>query len=242
MNRLIRTITSLNNRGYAIDSAKKLHGGINSHVYQIDCKNGNRYALKLYPITTKNDLRNRYLTEKTFLEYINKCGANNVPLIVESCAKGRWNLLSWINGKKIKRLSKRDFKSIAIFIQKLNKIRDVKIGAQLDMASEGCISLGEMVEGVSLQIQDFKRLESKTQNAYDMQRWIIEQLEPKYIKDAKILLDRSKLSHWENIKEERIASPSDIGIHNMMRQKKEIIFYDFEYAGLDDLSKLTKII
>ena len=40
--------------------------------------------------------------------------------------------------------------------------------------------------------------------------------------------------------EDIIISPSDIGIHNMLRSKSGIIkFIDFEYSGLDDIAKLA---
>jgi thiamine kinase-like enzyme len=35
-----------------------------------------------------------------------------------------------------------------------------------------------------------------------------------------------------------IVSPSDLGFHNILKYKKKLYFYDFEYAGLDDPIKL----
>jgi hypothetical protein len=40
--------------------------------------------------------------------------------------------------------------------------------------------------------------------------------------------------------EERIISPSDFGFHNcIIKENKEIIFIDFEYAGWDDPAKMV---
>ena len=239
MDRLARAIDNIRHSGYTVNSAVKLNGGINSNVYKIICNDGDKYALKLYPAPTKSDIRNRYLTEKKFLEYVYKCGARNVPLIRESSLEENWCLLSWIDGQEIYRLEKKDFKRIAKFIQKINQTHDLREAAELNVASDACISLNQMIESISLKIQDMKKIKPNTIDAYEMKNWIIEQLEPKFLRDIKTLLDKTQLSHWECIEKEKIASPSDMGIHNMLRRAEEIVFYDFEYAGLDDLSKLT---
>ena len=33
-------------------------------------------------------------------------------------------------------------------------------------------------------------------------------------------------------------SPSDFGFHNVIKKKKKLFFFDFEYAGMDDPVKL----
>ena len=39
-----------------------------------------------------------------------------------------------------------------------------------------------------------------------------------------------------------IASPSDLGVNNLLFNGDRLFFYDFEYAGLDDLSKFFTFI
>ena len=48
-----------------------------------------------------------------------------------------------------------------------------------------------------------------------------------------------KCRYWDDIRDHAIASPSDIGIHNILRTSGGLFFLDFEYAGRDDLSKLA---
>ena len=43
-------------------------------------------------------------------------------------------------------------------------------------------------------------------------------------------------SWWKE--KEFIVSPSDIGIQNCLRSSNNLVFIDFEYAGLDDMAKL----
>ena len=44
---------------------------------------------------------------------------------------------------------------------------------------------------------------------------------------------------FDFLNSERVVSPSDFGFHNCIRQHDgSLIFYDFEYAGLDDPAKL----
>ena len=55
-----------------------------------------------------------------------------------------------------------------------------------------------------------------------------------------MLLDnKSTCNHWQNLKSFAIASPSDVGIHNTLKQQKKLYFIDFEYSGIDDFSKLA---
>ena len=45
--------------------------------------------------------------------------------------------------------------------------------------------------------------------------------------------------NWCNEYEPRYVSPSDIGLHNMIKTEDgKIHFIDFEYGGIDDISKL----
>ena len=38
--------------------------------------------------------------------------------------------------------------------------------------------------------------------------------------------------------EERCISPSDVGFHNIIKSKNNLIFFDFEFSGIDDPFKL----
>ena len=42
---------------------------------------------------------------------------------------------------------------------------------------------------------------------------------------------------WDIQRNELIVSPSDLGLHNMIKNKEAYYFIDFEYAGLDNPKK-----
>ena len=46
-------------------------------------------------------------------------------------------------------------------------------------------------------------------------------------------------THWKSMSDQRIISPSDMGVHNTLRTQEGVKFIDFEYAGYDDLAKLV---
>ena len=44
---------------------------------------------------------------------------------------------------------------------------------------------------------------------------------------------------WANKNKSLIISPSDVGIHNIIKTARGHVFYDFEYSGYDDLAKMV---
>ena len=66
MDRLQIALDDLNRKGYTFTSLKRLSGGINSAVFQVKTIDKSKYVLKLYPMPSINDPRNRCLTEKNF--------------------------------------------------------------------------------------------------------------------------------------------------------------------------------
>ena len=71
------------------------------------------------------------------------------------------------------------------------------------------------------------------QSNYTLHKYINNSIEDAMKKAIKYI---SKLVEAEE--NELIASPSDIGIHNTLMNQGKLFFFDFEYGGLDDMSKL----
>ena len=240
MTRLRQALDDLNQRGYALGSLKKLSGGINSAVYQAKGSDAMNYALKLYTLPSSNDPRNRCRTEKDFLNYLQSCQIHNTPTLIESNISAGWTLISWIEGEKPTSLQAADLQRIADFIHSINKASAETVRSELQPASEACQSLPGLIASIAERI---KRLQSCTPSSDISQeaiQWITKTLEPHFQLTSQRALDmRASCSHWQNLRDCRIASPSDVGIHNTLRTTQGLHFLDFEYAGLDDLSKLA---
>ena len=107
------------------------------------------------------------------------------------------------------------------------------------MASESCTSIKQLIESINLRIKYSDEYKSQTESTCKAREWV-NQYVKEYFQDlCKTYLENNNSSHWENVKSERIASPSDVGIHNTIKNIKGLNFIDFEYAGQDDLSKLA---
>jgi hypothetical protein len=59
-----------------------------------------------------------------------------------------------------------------------------------------------------------------------------------FLKTIEKKFNQIRLNHISNPKKKNIISPSDVGIHNAGIHKNKVIFFDFEYAGLDHPLKL----
>ena len=240
MNRLKKSVEDLRAKGYKLEKLRKVRGGINSAVFKTESTDSNSYALKLYRLPERLDKRNRCLTEKRFIEYLRTCPVDNTPRLIESNVESGWSLLSWIEGEKTKSLRTSEMEQVADFISLINESANEYERSKLERASEACMSLKGLITSVAERINKID--ERKIQNGPGQKAiiWLREEIKPELERVSKGLMDKSKdEKHWQDIELERIASPSDVGVHNTLRSDKQLSFLDFEYAGLDDLSKLV---
>ena len=240
MTRLRQALEDLNQKGYELSSLKQLSGGINSAVFQAMSSDEMKYVVKLYPLPSSVDPRNRCQTEKNFMSYLQSCQINNTPTLLESNISAGWSLLNWIEGKKPTSLEPTDLQEITDFVVHINEASAEATRSQLQPAAEACQSLPGLIESIS---ERLKRLQSITPNSEPSRKaiqWITKTIEPLFRSISQRLLDRrASCSHWQDLHACRIASPSDVGIHNTLRTSQGLQFLDFEYAGIDDLSKLA---
>ena len=152
MTRLQQTLEDLNQKGYALSSLKKLSGGINSAVFRATCSGEVKYVLKLYPLPSSNDPRNRCRAENNFLNYLQSCQVHNTPTLIESNVSAGWSLISWIEGQKPTSLQPADLPNIADFIRAINEASTEATRFQLEPASEACQSLPGLITSIAERI------------------------------------------------------------------------------------------
>lgn len=240
MNRLQKTLKELASKGHQITNYTQICGGINSAVFRLEGNRKINYALKLYTQPTNLDQRDRCCTEVKFLNYIQTCEVCNTPKLVESNPEESWALLSWVEGVKPTRLKAPDLQEITEFIYAINEESTRFDRSYLEPASEACQSLAGLITCIAERIKKIQSINTTTKVGQEAKQWITKVIRPHFeLASQRLLENHANCTHWQDSEIQKIASPSDVGIHNTLRTKHGLYFLDFEYAGLDDPCKLA---
>ena len=148
--------------------------------------------------------------------------------------------MSWVEGLKPRKLRTPDLQQITEFIYAINQESTQFGRSQLKPASEACNSFTGLVTCVAERMKRLESTSTTTKVEQEASRWITEVLRPYFELLSERLLDNhANSTHWLDSEIRKIASPSDVGIHNTLQNEHGLCFLDFEYSGLDDLSKLA---
>ena len=219
-----------------------LQGGRNNRVFKVISESG-EYFLKQY-FTSKQDFRNRLETEFSFSVFAWNKGIKNIAKPVKIDRDNQLALFEWIEGQKPEFLEIPEKYSVKAldFIKLLNQARADKSVSILGDASDACFSLNDHVSGVEkrlTRLQGIQVLDTIDKQALSL---TVQKLVPEFAKQKQKIVQNAKKRGYalgqpiEN--HEKIISPSDFGFHNTMIKKKQVYFFDFEYAGWDDPVKL----
>ena len=239
MNRLHSVVNYLCSKGYSIVSTSPLSGGINSSVFELLLSDGTKLVLKLYPISSNSRIRNRGECEINFYQYLLSSGVSNVPVLVDFDSDYHWSLISWLSGKRLVCFNNDELFQVASFIRDLNTPKYLHHRQLLEPASDSCCSLPQVLDSINRRFLQFQRVNPQSQVERDALSFIHYQIYPYYQLFSDKLLALSNSFYWSKAQLLPVASPSDIGIHNLLSSSGLLYFFDFEYAGLDDLSKLV---
>ena len=240
MIRLSNALKDLNRKGYKFSSLKRVSGGINSALFQVQSCDAVNYALKLYPLPSVHDPRNRCLTETNFLSYLRSCDVRNTSFLLDCDVSAGWSLFGWLEGHKPNSLQPADLQEIASFVSSINHSSTILARSQLQPASDAYLSLSGLITSISERIKRLLLINSRSEVSTHALQWILNVVQPRFQSICADLLDvQVNSAHWQGIESSRIASPSDVGIHNTLKTPQGLLFLDFEYAGLDDLGKLA---
>ena len=216
-------------------TAKSLSGGINSKVWKIS-DNEKHSVLKVYKSQDKEDKRDRFQVEYDFLKYCEQNKIENTPKLIASDPKKNWIQMTWIQGCKKKTLSNRDLKNICKFVETLNK-RFTKHNWK-HTASEAFLDYSQLLPQLKARLTQIMKMTSDQYYERDFSKWIKDELKIKWETRSEKYLATKDNQCWNQKYSDLILSPSDIGIHNLIENENGLIFYDFEYAGIDDSAKM----
>jgi len=212
---------------YSLELMKE---GRNNDLYKFQSKNLN-LIIKKYP---KRKLLN-FKREKLFYEYLSKMNTKNVPEYYFSIKK-KLSVFSYLSGKKINKIDNDNIKNSLRFIEKINS---KNVGNKFEFASDGCSSVYDHIQIVSKRIDNFNDLVEKNFKNKKIYFFLKKKLNPRFNFEKKLILQNYKKQVKDKFKKnELILSPSDFGFHNMLIKNKKTYFFDFEYSGMDDASKL----
>ncbi len=212
---------------YSLELMKE---GRNNDLYKFQYKNL-KLIIKKYP---KRKLLN-FKREKLFYEYLSKMNIKNVPEYYFSIKK-RLSVFSYLSGKKINKIDNDNIKNSLRFIEKINS---KNVGSKFEFASDGCSSVYDHIQIVSKRIDNFNDLVEKNFKNKKIYFFLKKKLNPRFNFEKKLILQNYKKQVKNKFKKnEFILSPSDFGFHNMLIKNKKTYFFDFEYSGMDDASKL----
>lgn len=229
----------LSARGYVVESVRWLGGGRNSRVLLLDAGE-QRLVLKSYP-RHAGDERDRLGSEVGVLNFMHHQGIEQVPAPLFWNGHRQWAAFSWLEGRPIQSANLSVIQDVAVFLGRLKKLSDIQEAAQLPMASESCFSLEAHLHLVSHRIRRLEGIEVRSPIHGKALTWAKESVMQEWQKTLeRITREPSTLEMHEEIPAaERVLSPSDVGIHNMLKLEDGYGYLDFEYAGWDDPAKFA---
>jgi len=207
--------------------------GRNSKVYQlrIDKKT---YVVKIY-VSNQSQRLKREINMYKFLKY-NKI--KNTAELLGFNKTHNFATYSLIKGKKVNKISDNNVVKAANFIVKLNNKNLKSIPRYL--AIDGIRKLNDHYDDSNKRIINFLKIKPKSKIEDQFLKFVKNSLQSQYKK----LLNELETEHFLNLKKIKIykknfiLSPSDFGFHNILQKNKILFFFDFEYSGLDDPTKL----
>ena len=231
----IKKYLSIINKEY--EEVKKyqiIYKGINSTVIKISHYCDHKSILKIYP-EFDGDNRNRFETERLFLKFLKLNNIKNCPEIYYSNKSYNFLLISFIEGIQIKDYKDVNLMEIADFSLKLNK-SPLKIKENiLPLASEAKFNLIDIMKLIKFKSREkelkFKQIKKDS--------FFIEWFNNQLLRDISVNLNyiEDNFSLYDIDDSQKIISQSDVGFHNMISNKEQLFFIDFEYAGWDNPMK-----
>ena len=229
--------------GFKEFKLEKIKKGVNSKIYKIS-NHRNNLILKVYP---KMDFlkRKRIENEYNFLNLLIMSGYKNIPKPLGWDFKQNWMLMSFLDGEHIKKVKKIHYEKLIKFIFETQSLKKNILSKKLTNASEASFNIFDHYKLIKQRVNIFF---TRTRNNYYLNSKNIKNLNSiendinsnldLIYKNELVYLSDYELNKDINLNQ-RIISQSDIGFHNIFEDKnRNLLFFDFEYAGWDDPGKL----
>ena len=212
---------------------KVLSGGRNNRVLQASHSTLGSVVIKDYFQEIPDSLE-RLTREWNYLSHLKKTQISNVPLPLFSDVRNRFSVFSHLKGKKILsgEITNDHIVCAAQHIVELSQINN----AHIDMAKGAHSTLAGHLDDVRLRMRRLREASKNGPGTIPLREFLTNYLEPLW-KAQLAKADKKNEVKFNSIK--YYLSPSDFGFHNILLDRENLSFIDFEYAGIDDLAKLT---
>lgn len=206
---------------------RKINKGGNSNIFRVYNKYHD-FKVKLYSeneniekIKKEIFINNYFFEKKLDVKKIKYFNANYFLSYSE-----------WIKGRKLNKLTYKNIKFYTDFLYKLKKIK-LNFNNKL-LASASCLNVDQVRNHFDHRIAEFNEIKYTNPNVYEFINNYVNKTFNTYLK--KIMKQKSINKYFnQNI---YFLSPSDYGIHNSLKFKSKVFFFDFEYAGFDSSIKI----
>jgi thiamine kinase-like enzyme len=203
-----------------------LTGGANNRGYQITDSHRNYFLKSFSPFHTHS--KSKLLNEFSFSEHLWKNGIKSIPQPLACSKEYLVSLYSFVEGETIKSADHDKVTSAIKFINDINQCP--QSGHKLNIASESPNSLYEFANIVERRLHRFHNTEHQGE--------LLKLLES--IQNRTAAVKKQLPQDLHDKFRRNILSPSDFGFHNALEiNSKQLIFFDFEYAGIDTPWKLV---
>jgi hypothetical protein len=212
-------------------------GGANNRVWRVESSRG-LHALKSYPRQAA-DPRDRLGAEYGALSFLATHGVEAAPQPVACDRRANVALYDWIDGERVSEPTEDDVEAALEFIALLKGLSRAPDAVRLPLASAACLSYGAVTAQIGSRLY---RLRRSTEGQDDVEAFLEGEFAPvcsAFLARASAMLEPAE-DERELAPAFRMLSPSDFGLHNMLRRADgSIAFIDFEYFGWDDPAKLA---
>jgi Phosphotransferase enzyme family len=222
---------------------ERLSGGRNNRVYRVT--DGDASAVLKWYFRHADDQRDRLNAEYLLCEYAIGCGAKCVATPLARDDASRLAAYSYLDGHRLEsgKVETIHVEQAIAFLRLLNERRAANPAGRLPIAAEACFSLQEHVDCVSARVARVQRIAASTdyhRAAVELVDAVLAPALTRCVIQLNAWASKSNASMSAALAvEQRCISPSDFGFHNaLISGGGDMSFFDFEYAGWDDPSKL----
>ena len=227
--------------GFTIIAKTKLNGGRNNQIFRVDLSDGRVLVVKRYALIDFLG-RDRRKTEYDAITFMSRNGVRNVPAPLGTDPVLNIALYKYISGNNPRpdEVDQELVDSIHEFFCNLKSLKGRPGAEMFGNASEAFFNGPAIVENLKARLDRLDQLKACGKVIESLHTFVSEELRPSAHKaiESALNLDRD-LFECILPRRLRMLSPSDVGFHNILRDRSsKPVFLDFEYFGWDDPAKM----
>jgi hypothetical protein len=199
------------------------HSGGNSQVFCVQDPVHGRLAVKRYLGDPAEQLL-KLTREAESLRFLNSFYVKNIPTLVATLPDKSLNISTWSSGRK----PSCDTHSIVAIAEQVISMGTPAITQHTPFrAVDSIYTLRDLVFQFEERLTDLK--------GFGDHPGLLDYIK-KFREISEVIISGLKEDPFPNL---IVPSLSDLGVHNLLRENEQYSFIDFEYFGLDSISKLV---